>query len=219
MTSFKASISMAPDAMGAAGERFLTNWQGTMTDARDTLLQSLKTRNPVDFWSAHFQFGMRTARRWANRGALEAECLPPEPSDKAVSVRKPAAVVIDVEAEEAADPAEVEAIAPESAPAEPEAPEIVAVAEVVETVSEAAVEPEATDGLAVPEEPAADDLQRIRGIGPAIAEKLNGQGIFTYAQLAALDDAAVAALDETLNFRGRIERDEWVAQARQLAGF
>ncbi|MDH3639878.1 MAG: 50S ribosomal protein L21, partial [Gammaproteobacteria bacterium] len=67
-------------------------------------------------------------------------------------------------------------------------------------------------------ESAADDLTEINGIGPVIVAKLEGLGITTFAQIAALTEADIARLDEELNFKGRIERDDWVGQAKQLAG-
>ena len=60
-------------------------------------------------------------------------------------------------------------------------------------------------------------MQRIRGIGPAIAGKLYARGITSFAQMAALDDAAIAELDSALDLKGRIERDDWVGQAASLA--
>lgn len=229
MTSLKTRLSLNPGALGQAGEQFWRNWQGTMLDARETLLKSMESRSPVDFWTAQAQFGVRNAQRWAGLAAAGPECLAPEPADTApAAARKPAAVIIDVEPEEAAAPAAAAAPAPASephaAPAEeqpvdaPEVPEAKGAVEAeaaAPVMAPAAVEPEPAGAEAA--QPATDDLQRIRGIGPAIATKLNDQGIFTYAQIAAMDDAAVAALDETLNFRGRIDRDDWVGQARQLA--
>ena len=62
-----------------------------------------------------------------------------------------------------------------------------------------------------------DDLTVIGGIGPALAKKLNGVGITSYAQIAALSDADIAKLDKSLNFKGRIKRDDWVGQAKKLS--
>ncbi|NNC54131.1 MAG: 50S ribosomal protein L21, partial [Pseudomonadales bacterium] len=61
-----------------------------------------------------------------------------------------------------------------------------------------------------------DDLSRISGVGPVIVEKLAEQGITTFAQIAAFTADDVAAMDEKLNFKGRIERDNWIEQARKL---
>lgn len=61
-----------------------------------------------------------------------------------------------------------------------------------------------------------DDLKVISGVGPALERKLNDLGIYTYAQIAGWTDADVAWVDEKLNFRGRIERDNWVQQAKTL---
>ena len=62
-----------------------------------------------------------------------------------------------------------------------------------------------------------DDLQAIKGIGPFIEEKLNALGIFTFRQLSNMNDE----LEEEVNvaiefFPGRVKRDEWAKQARDL---
>jgi len=62
----------------------------------------------------------------------------------------------------------------------------------------------------------ADDLKKITGVGPVLEEKLNGLGIFHYRQIAELSEAAIAEIDEALAFKGRIERDNWIEQAKAL---
>jgi predicted flap endonuclease-1-like 5' DNA nuclease len=64
---------------------------------------------------------------------------------------------------------------------------------------------------------AADDLTRIKGLGPKAQAVLNGAGIRRFAQLAALDPAQAAEVDSRLGtFKGRIFRDRWIDQARYL---
>jgi len=63
----------------------------------------------------------------------------------------------------------------------------------------------------------ADDLKKLSGVGPALEKKLVAAGVTTYAQIAAWTDADVAAMDEQLSFKGRIEREGWIAQAAELA--
>jgi NADH-quinone oxidoreductase subunit E len=68
------------------------------------------------------------------------------------------------------------------------------------------------------ERPAApDDLQMISGVGPKIEGTLHSIGIFTFAQIAAWTADERAWVDGYLRFRGRIERENWVAQAKALA--
>lgn len=63
-----------------------------------------------------------------------------------------------------------------------------------------------------------DDLTRIKGLGPKAAAQLKLLGVTRYAQLGALGTAECTALDEQMGvFRGRLERDRWVEQARHLA--
>ncbi|MDU9006390.1 50S ribosomal protein L21 [Sedimentitalea todarodis] len=63
----------------------------------------------------------------------------------------------------------------------------------------------------------ADDLKKLSGVGPALEKKLHGAGVTTFAQVAAWTDEDVAAMDEQLSFKGRIEREGWIEQAKELA--
>lgn len=62
-----------------------------------------------------------------------------------------------------------------------------------------------------------DDLTRIKGLGPKAAAALADGGIRSFAQIAAWSAEDVAAWDEKINGRGRITRDNWVEQAKDLA--
>jgi len=62
-----------------------------------------------------------------------------------------------------------------------------------------------------------DDLKLIAGVGPKIEAILHEIGIYTYAQVAAWKKAEREWVDTYLNFKGRIERDDWVKQAKALA--
>lgn len=62
-----------------------------------------------------------------------------------------------------------------------------------------------------------DDLKRISGIGKVIEGKLNAAGVTSYAQIAAWTKKDREAFSKELNFAGRIEREEWVKQAKRLA--
>ncbi|MEQ6248097.1 50S ribosomal protein L21 [Sulfitobacter sp. HNIBRBA3233] len=61
----------------------------------------------------------------------------------------------------------------------------------------------------------ADDLKELSGVGPALEKKLNDAGITTFAQIAAWTEADIADMDEKLSFKGRIEREGWVEQAKE----
>lgn len=64
----------------------------------------------------------------------------------------------------------------------------------------------------------ADDLTRIKGLGPKIAALLHGLGITRFDQIAAWSAADVARIDPQLGaFQGRIARDNWVEQSRYLS--
>ena len=62
-----------------------------------------------------------------------------------------------------------------------------------------------------------DDLKVIKGIGVVMEKTLNDLGITTFKQLAGFKKADIKLVTEALTgFEGRIERDEWIHQAKQL---
>lgn len=75
----------------------------------------------------------------------------------------------------------------------------------------------AEGALFVAPEGAPDDLKMISGVGPVLEKKLNAFGVTQFAQIAKFKKADIEKLDEGLNFKGRIARDEWVKQAKALA--
>ncbi len=62
-----------------------------------------------------------------------------------------------------------------------------------------------------------DDLKRIRGVGVLIEKKLNSLGVTAYEQVANWTSADIDRVSQLLDFKGRIERENWVEQARILA--
>jgi large subunit ribosomal protein L21 len=90
---------------------------------------------------------------------------------------------------------------PKAAPAKAEAP---------------AAEETAAPLFETPSGPA-DDLKKIGGVGPVLEKKLNALGITRYDQIAAFTAEDIQRVDDMLNFKGRIEREDWVSQAKSLA--
>jgi predicted flap endonuclease-1-like 5' DNA nuclease len=63
----------------------------------------------------------------------------------------------------------------------------------------------------------ADDLTALKGIAKGLEERLNALGIHTYGQIAAWNEDHVREFSARLAFKDRIQREQWVEQARQLA--
>ncbi len=109
--------------------------------------------------------------------------------------------------------------APASKPAAPKAEPQAAPEPKAEAVPEASAAP----APAAAETPAAaastgpDDLKKLKGVGPKIEEKLRAAGVTSFAQIAAWTADDIAKMDELLAFKGRIDRDGWVEQAKTLA--
>ena len=72
-------------------------------------------------------------------------------------------------------------------------------------------------GLAGARDGKADELQRISGVGPKIDKTLHSLGFFHFDQIANWTPDEVQWVDEHLRFKGRIEREEWIPQAKLLA--
>ncbi len=63
----------------------------------------------------------------------------------------------------------------------------------------------------------ADDISLIGGIGPKINKALTDMGITTFAQIAAWSDADVEKIETAIKGKGRVAREDWIAQAKELA--
>ena len=105
------------------------------------------------------------------------------------------------------------------APAKPKAeakPKPAAEAEAADAGDEKELEGERPTGLDNPRgEP--DDLKKIGGVGPKLEGTLNELGIYHFWQIAEFTPDNVAWVDGYLSFKGRIDRDDWIGQAKALA--
>ncbi|MCR9270687.1 MAG: hypothetical protein NXH72_11920 [Hyphomonadaceae bacterium] len=63
----------------------------------------------------------------------------------------------------------------------------------------------------------ADDLTRIKGIGPKLSARLNELGIYHFKQIAGWSEPEALWVDEFLSFKGRVARENWISQARVLS--
>ena len=124
------------------------------------------------------------------------------PAEEPTPVEEPAAPVVE-EAPAAEEPA-----AEEAAPVE---------APVVEAPAEAAGDADGPEVLSAPRGEAADDLKKIKGVGPGLEKTLNELGIYHFSQIAAWTASDIEWVDARLKFKGRITRDDWVSQAKEMA--
>ncbi len=80
-----------------------------------------------------------------------------------------------------------------------------------------AVEEKEPELLSGPRESGADDLKKLKGVGPKLEQTLNELGFYHFDQVAKWTAEEVAWVDSRLKFKGRIERDGWIEQAKILA--
>lgn len=87
------------------------------------------------------------------------------------------------------------------------------------SADEAAATGEKPAMLDAPREGGADDLKLIRGVGPKLEQMLNAMGLYHFDQIAAWSETELAWVDANLEgFKGRASRDNWIGQAKKLAG-
>ena len=72
-------------------------------------------------------------------------------------------------------------------------------------------------GLLQAREGETDDLKLISGVGPKLEGTLHGLGIFHFDQIAQWNADNVAWVDDYLSFKGRIDREDWISQAKEMA--
>jgi large subunit ribosomal protein L19 len=60
-----------------------------------------------------------------------------------------------------------------------------------------------------------DDLKLIMGVTPELEAQLKKLNVLRFDQIAAFSDEDIANLDEALNLKGRIEKEDWIGQSRQ----
>ncbi len=203
---------------------------GRQTSAPEGGPQALTDAPP--YHSMPFEAGVEAAP--------EVPVIEEEP--ETVAVEK-TSLVADVNADDAAtddvnetaDEAvavDVEDVVAESAPSEDQADEVTTsaqadlfaekaseeTAEEVDGGDDASVDGEQPEGLTAARDGQADDLKQIKGIGPKLEGTLNGLGFFHFDQIAGWSRSNVAWVDEHLSFKGRIDREEWIPQAKGFAG-
>jgi len=108
---------------------------------------------------------------------------------------------------------------PKNAPAEPEPAAAPAPEKKTTLIKDSKPAPKADDKPETVEVAAGeeDDLKRIKGIGPVNEKALNELGIYKFSQIAAWTPANVDWVEDFMSFPGRIEREDWIAQAKTLA--
>ena len=147
------------------------------------------------------------AERWARPVNLEAfRFQPPMIPETGVAPAVMAETLAALQPEPVA-PSEEPAVDPADPAAKLAHAGVEAAGETAEAVGEAAM---ATSM-------AADDLTRLVGIGPTLANKLANLGVRTFADIAAWTDEDLERVDKALELKGRAAREAWIDQARQFA--
>lgn len=181
------------------------------------------TSNPIVFILALI-IGLATAWWiWGRMPDVDADYDADADHDRSADYTAPAAAATGAAAAAAtgaavAEPEPPKALKPE--PAKP--PKPLAVAELEEPKPEP--KPKAAPKPAPKAKPkiaaavgAPDDLTRIKGIGPQLNDLCHSLGVHRFDQIAKWTRGDVAEVDQHLKMKGRIDRDDWIGQAKILA--
>jgi len=207
LTLNAADIKVIEDALGLPGRVERENWIG---QAR-VLAEGGKT-----------YYALRLDEVQAASVPVSAPAPQPAPvpaqAPVVATVVAAAAPIVVAEVAAAVEPPPV-AIEPPASPAPVETPAAEpssgSIAPLRSVRSEALVGSEGAWGVHPSRD--SDDLKRIRGIGVLIEKKLNSLGIVHFEQVANWTGADIERISQILDFKGRIERENWVEQARILA--
>lgn len=185
-------------------QAWLSFWQQQMADGFKTLQAMAFCRSPAEAAELQASFVRESARRAKElmQGGGADTDLPP------VTATAPPAAPAKAKPAPAPEPA--------AAPV-PEPSEVAEAAKAVEA-SAADVEAQMTEAAPATGGDKADDLKQINGVGPAAEKTLKKLGITSFAQIAAFGPEDIERVEEHMRFKGRIERDDWVGQAKVLQG-
>ncbi len=142
----------------------------------------------------------------------ESETTKPAADKPAVSAAKPAPAATSAPTT-ASTTAKVEPAKKKSTPASKPKPKPAK----AQSKPVASADPGKPERLTAPRDGEADDLKRVKGIGPANEKKLNAFGIYHFDQIANWSAEQAEFIGKELSFPGRIEREDWIEQAKVLA--
>ncbi|WP_299484016.1 NADH-quinone oxidoreductase subunit E [uncultured Roseibium sp.] len=142
----------------------------------------------------------------AAKAETKADTEPQKPAKVPAKAKAPEKDKPEAAKQEDAESAKA---AKKAAPAKPKEPSAPAGGETVEE--------KAPETLTGPREGKADDLKKLKGVGPKLEATLHELGFYHFDQVANWGPAEVAWVDSRLKFKGRIERDGWIEQAKILA--
>ena len=152
---------------------------------------------------------------WQGKTGTAANTSTPKPAaKKAVAKKAPAKATPKQPKPSARKPADKTGVTKQAATATSKA-KPVSKADPKTSTSAAGKKPRT---MKAPRKSGADDLKLIKGVGPKLEKMLHGLGFFHFDQVSKWSAAEIAWVDDNLEgFKGRVSRDDWVAQATLLA--
>ena len=157
----------------------------------------------VIFFIAGAVMRMLFCKRMEEAMPAAAMATPAAPAATKPAAKKPAAK----------KPAAKKAAAPKAAAKKPAAKKAAA----PKTAAKKPAAKRKTPALYTKKPAKVDDLKLISGVGPKLEKTCNSIGVWQFEQIAGWNKKDIAMVDDKVSFKGRIERDNWVGQAKKLA--
>ncbi|MEM9635796.1 MAG: NADH-quinone oxidoreductase subunit E [Pseudomonadota bacterium] len=193
-----------------------------MAEGGQTTLSEIEDGTVGEMPRAHIVAGSELASHAfagasINAGGDDFDGVPTPAEDAVARVRADHAAKLEKAAETpAAAPVEKKAATPAPKKEEPNADKPAKAAKKSETAAPSVTEKE-PEVLKEARDGKPDDLKKLKGVGPKLEATLNELGFFHFDQVASWGAEEIAWVDSRLKFKGRIERDGWIEQAKILA--
>lgn len=187
--------------------------QGHDAEAAPVAAAAMPAAAPKAEAVAPASLGLMSAPVVGSASASEAAAAPSEPAAAVMAeAPAPAASKTKAKAKTAAPKAKAAPAAAEKAAKAPAKAKAAAKPKAAK-----AAKADGPERLTAPRGGKADDLKEIEGIGPALEKLCHSLGFYHFDQIASWSEADIAWVDANMkNFKGRIVRDKWVAQAKLI---
>ncbi len=238
-----AKASTSAEAATDTEAKTSTSDKSVAAEAAVTSVASVKSSEAVNVKPSTALAGEQELAERKGEWKYEAPKVEEAPSasvasatpSKAVSVTPSAALAGEQELAERKGDWKYEAPVAEEAPAKSKAPKTKAATKKADTPkgkptakkteapkTKSAAKPKVADAkpaslLSEARPEGKDDLKLISGVGPKLEQTLNDLGVYHFDQVAKWKKKDIAWVDGNLRFKGRIERDDWMSQAKILA--
>jgi NADH-quinone oxidoreductase subunit E len=196
-------------SLGLDGSDVVARMQDQTQDWMKTTCEMATCRDFASLIKLQSEFSKRTMERW-----FAPMVDKPRPATTKPTRSAPVGFKVEVKSRTVNEPAAPAKQAPAAAKAEPKREDM----EVVTAIKDHKPATSAPKPAAAPAAATSDDLTSLKGIGPAMARKLEALGIKSLKDVANMSADKIDEVESAIGFKGRVSRDDWQGQAKALLG-